>query len=154
MSEKRINFGKIAYYGSQKKVNQVEIEIELKECKEGPVFSACAFVYNSRHTDCVAGGQCLDSLLKFFSGNEDFRNIYMLWERNHLNDMHAGTVLQEQALSKAEKEGCDVSDYSKACDYLRKEGLYEDNGYVYGSGWLYRPISDEDLKLIKHYLEA
>jgi hypothetical protein len=81
-------------------------------------------------------------------------NIYELWARNHLNDMHAGTVLQEQALDKAGREGYDVSDYTKQCQYLQKEGLYEDNGYKYGTSWLYRPISSEDLELIRHYLAA
>ena len=116
--EKTINFGKIAYDGNRK-INQVEVRIELKECKDGPVFSACAYVWNSRHTDCVAGGQCIDTLYKYFRGNVDYMNIYELWARNHLNDMHAGTVLQEQALDKAGREGYDVSDYCKQCQYLQ-----------------------------------
>lgn len=151
--ERTINFGKIAYDGNRK-INQVEVRIELKECKDGPVFSACAYVWNSRHTDCVAGGQCIDTLYKYFRGNVDYMNIYELWARNHLNDMHAGTVLQEKALDKAGREGYDVSDYTKQCQYLQKEGLYEDNGYKYGTSWLYRPISSEDLELIYHYLAA
>ena len=151
--ERTINFGKIAYDGNRK-INQVEVRIELKECKDGPVFSACAYVWNSRHTDCVAGGQCIDTLYKYFRGNIDYMNIYELWARNHLNNMHAGTVLQEKALDKAGREGYDVSDYCKQCQYLQKEGLYEDHGYEYGTSWLYRPISSEDLELIRYYLAA
>ena len=76
-----------------------------------------------------------------------------MWQRNHLNDMHAGTERQEEAIKEWEKQG-NRYDYTAACEYLKSVGLYDDNGYEYGHGWLYRNISDEDLKRIKELIEA
>lgn len=154
---KRISFGKIAAYGKAK-INEVTVDIELKANEEGkPVFSASAMVWNSRHTDCVMGGQCLDTLYKkYFLNNPVFQEIYFLWCHNHLNDMHAGTVVQESALEQADVNGIDVSDYTKACEYLKSVGLYEvlNDGemYKYGHGWLYRDIPEEDLEKIQKYV--
>lgn len=62
--------------------------------------------------------------------------LYQIWKRWNLNDMRAGTFVQEEILRQAKNKGVDVSDYDKACDYLRKLGVYDDDGYRYGSAWL------------------
>lgn len=179
MSMVNIDFGKIAYCGNRK-VNKVVVRVELKNNKENkPVFSASAMVYNARGTDCVAGGQCLDTLKKFFRGNKKFNDILGLWERNHLNDMHTGTPEQEKAIKESEENGlfAEVEEklqkeldekwtyckhtpswYDVACEVLKQKGLYEvqveGKPYQYGHGWLYESISDDDLKLINSYIAA
>ena len=62
--------------------------------------------------------------------------------------MHAGTVKQEQALNDARKVGVRLSSYDDSCKYLESIGLLEDDGYKYGSAWLYREIPEDDLKEI------
>lgn len=61
----------------------------------------------------------------------------------------AGTVKQENALNNADKK---FNSYDEKCDYLKSIGLYEDDGYRYGSSWLYREIDADDLKSIYNLL--
>ena len=153
--EKKINFGKIAFYGNRK-INDVVVDISY----EDGCFAALAFVYNACHTDCIAGGQCLDRLLKHLGDNEMFLKIYGLWKRNHLNDMNAGTPEQMACIKQGEKEGkIDSSNwYDSACAYLKEHNLYEvmldGELYRFGTKWLKREISDTDKKLIEEILQA
>lgn len=144
--KKTINFGKIDFNGTGRKINSVDIEIELREQGNKSVLSVCGEVWNARHTDWVAGGQCLDDLIPFFKNNERFNEIHRLWKSYHLNDMHAGDKVQEEYLKNNLKGRYD---YDKACELLEQAGLYEHNGYKYGHGWVYEPIPEDDLKIIK-----
>ena len=153
--EKKISFGKRAVY-SKRKINEVVVRLELKDNKDGkPVFTASCEVWNSKHTDIVMGGQCLDDVARLcpLKYNKRYMEIVGLWQRNHLNDMHAGTEKQEEAIKNWKEQG-NRYDYTAVCNYLKSIGLYEDNGYKYGHGCLYRDISDEDLKRIKELIEA
>ena len=163
-------FGKIDFYGTGAKINAVTLEVELREDKHGrPVFSVCGDVWNSKHTDIVCGGQCLDEIAKYkLPHNQDlFDFLYEMWKKYHLNDMHAGTVEQEEAIEKWKAQG-NKYDYTKVCEYLKEIGLYEveyhgldynkhdeDGNYIpyrYGSAWLYREIDADDLERIKSIL--
>lgn len=145
---KVFTFPKIAFYGSRK-INTPEIEMTLKEESGKSVLSICGSIWNSKHTDIVCGGQCLDEMKRFLNKDELFNKLYRLWKIWHLNDMCSGTEKQESALiAKFNK----IPDYDTACEYLKSINLYEDNGYKYGSSYLYRPISDEDLATIKMLL--
>ena len=64
-------------------------------CLKNNNFAASANLYNVRKTDIIMGGQCFDTLLKEIpelSQNELFQEVYDLWSKYHLNDMHAGTT--------------------------------------------------------------
>ena len=140
----KVNLGKIDYYGNGRKSNAVDIEMELKDGR----FSASGNIWNSRHTDIVSGGQNIDEIAEHFKGNKDVQEIHSLWKQYHLNDMHAGTQKQEEALMK--KFGNrNASDYDKHVEYLKSQGLYEDNGYRYGSGWLKWDIPKQDEQRIQ-----
>ena len=145
--ERKFNFGKIDYYGRGRKINSVEVEVELSD--DG-VFTASANIWNSKHTDCVMGGQCLDVVAKYIKSDK-FKKIYRLWEQYHLNDMHAGTEKQEAALLEAGLTGF-AADYRECCDYLESINLLVDNGYKFGTGWLKREIPAEDVAEIKKLL--
>lgn len=41
---------------------------------------------------------------------------------------------------------------TKACKFLEEEGLLIDNGYKFGTGWLYQGIPAEDLAKIDELL--
>ena len=157
--KKTFNFGKIDGYGNGRKTCEVTIDVELRETEKGKEFSACGNVWNHLHTDIIMGGQCLDSIAKYVK-NDTFKLIYKMWEKYHLNGMHAGTHAQEEALEEAVKSGklerYGANNYTETCDYLKSIGLYEVeyNGkpYKYGHGWLFWEIPEEDLKQIEKLL--
>jgi len=155
---KRIfNFGKIAAYGNRK-INLVTVEVELSEKDGHKVFTASGDVWNSKHTDIIRGGQCLDYIAETSIGhNPTFRKIYDYWKKYHLNDMHAGTREQKNALNEAVEAGKfpsrSASYYTEHCEYLKSIGLYEvevdGKPYKYGHGWLLWEIPSEDIAAIE-----
>jgi len=70
----------------------------------------------------------------------DFLDIWKKW---HLNDMKAGTPKQEEAL-----KDCPFTDYTERCGWLRGLGLYDDNGYKYGTAWLKVELPKEVIDFI------
>ena len=157
--KKTFSFGKIAYRNPNVRNNPVTVEVEWKPNNSGRmVFTASGDVWNHLHTDIYMGGQCLDRLNEFPSvrNNSTFKKIYHLWKNYHLNDMHAGTAEQEAALK--EHFGKNHADFYERCDYLKSINLftvkhpYTGEPYAYGSGWLYREIPEEDVKLIEELL--
>jgi hypothetical protein len=127
-----------------------KVSLELRAEGGGKVvFSATGEVYRGKKP--VMCGQCLDDLQKHFPTRKDFVKIYRWWKLYHLNDMHAGTTRQEEVLNTISEE---LRDYDKDCEVLKKAGVYEDNGYVYGTAWLYVPIPKEDLIDIYHFIKG
>ena len=83
------SFGKVAYNG-KRKINEVTLEIELRDWNGYPEFTACAKVWNNIHTDIVAGGQMIDKLYNRFATLRDsvlYKTIMQLWEKYHLHDI-------------------------------------------------------------------
>lgn len=157
---KTISFGEVDYNNNGKKTNEVTIEITLKYNTLGmPIFSASGNVWNSRKSDIYMGGQCIDSIYnKFKTQLNDrilYKNIMLVWERNHLNDMNAGTPEQTALIEKWKSEG-NRYDYSAVCEFLKSIDMYEvevdGKPYKYGTSWLYREISKEDLEFIQSLL--
>jgi hypothetical protein len=157
----KAKFGKIDYNGTGRKVNEVEIEMELKD----GVFSASGAIKNARGTDWLSGGQNIDEIADLMKGNKDVQEIRDLWHKYHLNDMHAGTEKQEEALEKFKGERkaiaeqmnkgkqydwqkVDERDYEVTKKLLENHNLLKDNGYEYGTSWLKREIPDDDKKRI------
>lgn len=85
---KRIfDFGKIDFENRGTARNLVTVEMEYKEDGDKKRFSVSANVWNARHTDIVAGGQCLDTIAPYIK-SPVYSEILRLWELYHLNDMH------------------------------------------------------------------
>lgn len=153
---KTFSFPKVAYYSS-KRVNRPEVELTLRYNDENkPCLSICGSIWNSKHTDCVVCGQCLDDMMGIdeLRNDELFRTLYNLWKNWHLNDLTAGTTKQEQALNEARKSGKQLNCYDDACKYLESIGLLSDDGYVYGTKWLYREIPEDAMSTIESLLAA
>ena len=151
--KKTFELGKIAYTAKQKR-NMVDVEVELRDTPEGPVFTASGGIWNSPHTDYVSCGQMLDTIDDYFPDDPLFQKIYRLWKLYHLNDMNAGTLEQTACIEAYKKENPDWRyAYDKACQVLKEHGLYEVmlNGepYRYGHKWLYRAIPEDDLQEIR-----
>lgn len=86
--KKRFNFGKIAVERPNIATNTVTVDMEYKEKSNGQkVLSVSGMVWNSRRSDCIMGGQCLDEIAHYVK-TPVFREIYRLWKLYHLNDMH------------------------------------------------------------------
>lgn len=169
--KKTFDFGKIDYTHTGRKAYPVTVEVELRKRGGEPTFTVkggkreytgkttpeyyeltlCGYVWNTRKTDCVAGGQCLDTIRKYAGQLKDralFLELFRLWEAYHLNGMHAGTPEQEQAVEEWRKAG-NRYDYTEACEMLKAAGLYEipftgltvgkrytGELYKYGHGWV------------------
>lgn len=151
---KTFTFGKIDFNGTGRKINKVTVDIRLDEKKEGePVFTASASIWNSKNTDSILAGQCLDDILPYIK-SPTYKKVHRLWSLYHLNDMHAGTQEQEDAIVKYLEENKITYDYTLICDFLKSVGLYEvvvnNAPYKYGHGWLYRAIPENDLQEIKN----
>lgn len=129
----------------EKKTISARVEVELTADNN---FTASGWLKVGRSE---YGGQCLDEMNVYFNGDETFDTIYKMWKKHHLNDLHAGTVAQEEALEKAGYTGW-ANNYKECCDYLESIGLFDDNGYKFGHGWLKREIPEEDLNTIKKLL--
>lgn len=83
------SFGKVAYNG-KRKINEVTLEIELRDWNGYPEFTACAYVWNNIHTDIVSGGQMIDDLYNKFAAfrySVLYRTIMQLWEKYHLHNI-------------------------------------------------------------------
>ncbi len=82
--------------------------------------------------------------------NEAQERLLEIWKQWHNNDLHPGTERQEKAIEKWKKEnGIKYATFKDACTYLKRIGLYEDNGYVYGSKWLKRELPKDIIETIE-----
>ena len=145
--KKIFEFGKIDYNGTGRRINRVSVEVELIDTYKGPVFTASGDIWNSKNTDIIHGGQCLDTIAEHIK-TPAFNEILSMWKQYHLNDLHAGTGEQEAYIDKLQAGGWRY-DYNDACEKLRAAGLYEIDGYKYGHGWIYRAIPEDDLRKIR-----
>ena len=189
--KKTFNFGKIKYTNKSKRVNRVEIVVDLRTCGGQPTFtvdrktgaktptgnttpvyvelSICGRVWNSRHSDIVCGGQCLDTIAEYrnqLSDPELFDTLYDFWKRYHLNGAHAGTPEQEKAIEEWKAEG-NRYEYTAVCEMLKARGLYEVNytglsvgrrydnePYKYGHAWLIQQLPGDVLLKLEHMLSV
>lgn len=147
---KIISFGKIDFNNTGKKINEVEIEVSF----ENDRLSICGSVWNSKKTDIIMGGQCLDSLKPFFKHNKKFNYLFTIWNEYHLNDMKAGSPLQEAFIKNLNLK---QYDYESVCKELKNAGLLIDESYIhndkpyqYGTAWLFNPIPDS----VKNYIQT
>lgn len=136
--EKVINMG-WAKFPNDSRRHKIVVNVELKLNVEGkPVLSMFGEI---KGRVC---GQCPDTIKKYaVEKRQNFDEILDIWKAWHLNDMHAGTERQEQALKRA-----GIRDFDAACKYLQEQGIYEDGGYKYGFGWLYKAIPRDVLNKI------
>lgn len=173
-----IDIQKVDGYGKGRKNCMVSVELELELKLNNGNFSASADLWNSNRSDILMGGQCFDDLLNDYpelKDNDVFMETYDLWSKYHLNDMHAGTPEQEEAIEEWIKEwkaqGNEYN-YKSACEYLKSIGLYEvpvstidletnpqfkdaEEGamYEYGHSWLKEKIPEHDVERIESLIK-
>ena len=86
--KREFDFGCIDYEGRGTARNRVTVEMEYKQNGDKKRFTVSANVWNTRNSDIVCGGQCLDTIAPYMNNNQVFSEIYRLWKLYHLNDMH------------------------------------------------------------------
>lgn len=86
--KRNFDFGCIDFEGKGTARNRVTVEMEYKQDGDKKCFSVSANVWNTRHSDIVCGGQCLDTIAPYMNNNSVFSEILRLWKLYHLNDMH------------------------------------------------------------------
>jgi len=163
-------FKKEIIIGKDEENHEVFLEIELRECASvaphltidlEPVemyieLAICGNAWNNRKTDFVYCGQIYDMILenvddykKLLMPKGKLRRILEVWERWHLNGMRAGTRKQNTAAKEAPRDQYNRYSYDETCNYLKKEGIYEDRGYKYGHAWLVEVLPDEIIEEVK-----
>lgn len=139
---------KIVFLTNHQKV-KVKINVELRNDEHGRRELSIVGEINT-HTF----GQCDASIRELVeqhgSGHRDKGEILKLldiWDRWHLNTMRAGTPRQQEILRPWLKRTPN-KDYTEQCDYLFSHGLLIDDGYKYGTAWLYEPLPDDVITFI------
>lgn len=85
--KRTFDFGCIDFENRGKAKNRVTVEMEYKEENGKKRFSVSAMVWNVLRSNCIRGGQCLDTIAPYMD-NPIFSEIFRLWKAYHLNDMH------------------------------------------------------------------
>lgn len=124
MTRNSYALGKVDYNNSGRRNCRAAITWSLIDGR----FSMSAEIWNPRETDCYTCGQCVDTVAAYFPKDAKAQRMLAVWKRWHLNDMRAGTP--EQLAIAGELP------YEKACEALKSAGMFEHNGYRYGSKWL------------------
>lgn len=140
-----LEFGKIAFNGTRK-INKVTLEIELRESEKKQVFSASVNIWNSRETDILMCGECVDLVYNDYNMQLSNRVLYMevmeLWQKYHLNDTYPDCVHDINA-NKLKNGYTNTQVCGEPCPIC---------GYKYGSAWNYRPIPEMDINRIKEII--
>lgn len=161
IGHRTISFGKIDYNGGGRKINEVEIELTLRESEDerrDVEFTACGGVWNSRKTDYVCCGQMIDDpyVVEQIRVKRDlYLEIMDLWSKHHCNCGKYCTPRQEEELNK--RFGCWYAvPYEKRKEYLESIGMlkdeYEGVEYAYGEEFVPWRIPEEDLARIREII--
>lgn len=152
MKKRTISFGKIDYNRTGRKINEVELDLYLKEDSKGrPVISVICGVWNKNKTDYILCGQCLDEV-EAHENKKLYNEIREIWKTWHLNDTKCGSPEQYQILSEHFQDSR-RRDYEKEVEYLKKAGKYKVQFNGQDIEWgkhCYWEIPD---KILKRYTE-
>ena len=104
-------------------------------------------------------GQIQDELfqIEMFEDGWDANSVYDLnyvWKHWHLNDLHAGTMLQEQLVDKYFKDNNIRYDYQVAYDFLKSIEMHKHLGVHYGYKWNHWPVPEYILEWLYNLPET
>jgi len=147
-----------------KQKNEEQKGVDLKLHHNIVKLGISAGLWNLSRSDISQGGQMQDTLRdEFNKGNlrlkssvsrDEFMKFLDIWDRWHLNDLNAGTTKQRELVD----EHRDDEKYAQFDTFLdRPKAILmdfkaePDNGYSYGSAWLYEPLPDEVVNFIETF---
>ena len=136
MREHRYVPGKTDYDGKGRASNECEVTWSVENGR----FSMSAGIWQANKRDLLACGQMVDEVAKLFPNDSKLQRMCAIWERWHLNDMKAGSKVQEDYLRAhpipPEDYAYPKSHHTVACQVLADAGLNPDpDGYSYGHAW-------------------
>jgi len=119
------------------------LEITIKENKSFKSLSIVGIYFTGKkllksEKNLLGWGQIYDEVREIIPAR-----LYEIWKRWHLNDMRAGTFVQEEILRQAKASGVELNDYDDTCNYLQRFDALVDDGYKYGSKWLKEELPRE-----------
>jgi hypothetical protein len=150
----------------------VTVDIELKDSEKGLVLSICGYIWNTKRTNIICGGQCNDELkhllfrqqfTTFKPTFKDARRLFQIWERWHLNDMRAGCEHQRKAKwdEKLLDDTKPATQNNMATWTYRKDnpkGLLAEPcpecGYKYGTAWLFETIPADVIEFLTQFVKT
>lgn len=123
------------------------LTVDLEEITEWETLSMSGYAQYRPQQDYNYCGQINDmireELMKWrrvFYPVKIVMDLLDIWDKWHLNDLHAGTRAQEEAIKEAEGQTDKGLDYEQRRELLRSKGLLLDRGYEYGTAWLVEPL--------------
>lgn len=127
---------------------KVFVSVELKDSEKGKMLSISGVVAPRLNGDALGCGQIVNELTEITEYAEgwtaaDVLKLGTIWEKWNLNDLHAGTPLQRETIRKF--QSADNPSYDEQVKILSANGILIDNGYLYGSQWLYESLPNEVL---------
>lgn len=140
---------------------KIEIELDEKPLPDGkldtglsPVAGFKLPVLSIAGTGKNMGGQIEDDLPldpegweRLYISITDLRLIVDIWKTYHLNDMKAGTDLQQFIIDWFY---VGRYDFNQVVELLESHCVYNDNGYRYGSKWLYSYIPEQVITYLQN----
>lgn len=159
-----ISFGKIDYYGGGRRVNEVELELTLRESEDerrDVEFTASGGVWNARKTDYLYCGQMIDDpdvVKQVKTKRELYLEIMDLWgkKKYHLNCGRCCTPAQVVELEKRFGDCWWHKPYKEQKEYLESIGMledeYEGEKYVFGKKFVPWRIPAADLDRIREII--
>lgn len=151
MYTKRLKFQDNIIDNGEKLRCKAMVDIKITKSDKGEKLSICGDIRvkdSKNKTLEHSSGQCVSTLRELFKNNKKAQRVADVWDRYANNELQAGTPKQMAILRTAKKEGKAI-DYDNALEILKVAGLDTDNGYIYGSKWLFEEIPQEILDEIK-----
>ena len=134
MSMKVLNFGKHNLNNGKRKVNLVTVKLMTKLSEKGEtVVSITGTAWNATHTGVLCDDLCM---------------------RNGIYGDHWGTPRQQKAVDEYRESHGIIVSFDNIREYLKENGLEEDDGNIYGCGWHWRVLSEDDLAIVKEIMET
>ena len=142
--KKTISLPKIDFNNIGKKINAVDIHLSF----ENGCFTASGTIWNNIKSDCIAAGQMLGEISKFYPNNKLVKKIVSIWRQYHLNDLTPGSPKQMDYLKSLKNQSYgDLYTWQRTklaeVDLLiDKSFLHNGKPYEYGSAWLKTEIPE------------
>lgn len=120
------------------------------EINQGITLSICGNIRGCGSGQIV---ETFEKYIPFFGqkNKEIAKNLAFIWHNYHLNDLQAGTKLQQDTLEEnRDKWHMDSGDnYSREKEFLENRNLLIDNGYKYGTDWLYKSVPEDIIEFVE-----
>ena len=125
------------------------IDLSPVDIDQGVVISITGHIRGSGYGQII---EKFENYIPFFANYniDSAKKIAEIWHKYHLNDLQAGTKLQQDTLEENRNEWYKKNEdnYGHKKAFLENRNLLIDRNYQYGTGWLYKPVPQEIIDFI------